>query len=388
MKKKWLIIGVVALLIVGGLYVKGSAKNNSKFIEVKTASVEVGDIQSYLSTTATIKSKDSREYYGLQAKVSEVHVKVGDHVKAGDLLVTYETQDLNTTLRQAEIQYNNAVLQKQELVNQDKQINSKIKELEKEIKELEESNNPMEQAKIETLKQQKNSLQPVSKERLQQMENSVELAKLQVDSTKQRIKENKDRIVAENSGVVTEVTVVTGAMGNAMQPAVVIQDIENLKAVASVGRYDANSVIVGQQTIVRSGSEVLKGEILFVDPVAKRSMSTAGSETLLGIEIDILEKSGSLKVDFGVDVDILLGEAKETVKIPAESIRTDRDGRYYVFVVEDQQAKERDIVVGLQSDMEAQVVGGLEAGEVVILNPRSSIKEGTFVSEEVGGKGR
>jgi len=48
-------------------------------------------------------------------------------------------------------------------------------------------------------------------------------------------------------------------------------------------------------------------------------------------------------------------------------------------LVEEEKAKEKDVTLGLQSDIEAQVLEGLEEGEEVILNPRANIKDGTPV---------
>ncbi|WP_026476528.1 efflux RND transporter periplasmic adaptor subunit [Alkaliphilus transvaalensis] len=388
MKKKWLMIIAIVILLGGGIFARGMVRNRNRFVEVRTSQVALGDLKAYLSTTAIIKSQDSKEYFGLQGRVKEVHVSVGDTVEIGDVLVSYEVQDLTTTLRQAEIQYSNAVLQRQELVNQNKQILDRIRELEEELKELEASDNPLDLTRIEGLKQQKSSLQPISQERLKQADNAVELAQLTVASTKEKISENKDKIVSENRGVVTDVTVVAGGASTGAQPAVIVQDITNLKAEASIGRYDANIVAVGQPAIIKNGNETYQGEVSFLHPVARRSVSAGGNETLLAIEVAIKEEATNLKVDFSVDIDILVGEANHVIKIPAESIRRDRDGRYYVFVVEDQKAREREITLGLESDMEAEVIEGLQVGESIIINPRATLRDGSLVTDEAGGRGR
>lgn len=67
----------------------------------------------YISTT--VKSKSNKEYYGLQAKIKKINVHVGDNVRIGDTLVIYETQDLASTVNQAQIQYENSVLQKKDI---------------------------------------------------------------------------------------------------------------------------------------------------------------------------------------------------------------------------------------------------------------------------------
>lgn len=379
LNKKYLVI-VAAIVILGGVIYGASVGRGPTTTSVRLGEIQVGDISSYLSTTATVKSKDAKEYYGLQAKIEGVHVEIGDSVKKGDTLISYEKQDLETTVRQAEIQYENAILQRDELVKKNKEIEEKIDELEEQISILRGSG-----ADVNALKQQRDALKPISSEGLKQAENSISLAKLSLDASRERLGKSKNSIVSENNGIVTQLNAVEGAIGSSLQPTVVVQNIKELKAVAAVGKYDAEKIALGQRVIVKGGKGEYEGKISFVDPVARKSNAPTGGETTLGIEIDILEAAPELKIDFDVDIDILLGEAKEVLKLPAEAIKVDKGGNYQVFVVENNIAKERQVVIGLQSDTEVQVLEGLEAGEKVILNPGSAIESGINVVEAQEG---
>ena len=77
-------------------------KKNDKSISVKTSNVEIGDISSHLNTTATIKSKTIKEYYGPQLKANKVNFKVGDSVKTRDVIVSYDIQDISNAIKQAD----------------------------------------------------------------------------------------------------------------------------------------------------------------------------------------------------------------------------------------------------------------------------------------------
>lgn len=379
LSKKYLII-VAAIVILSGVIYGASAGRGPTAMSVRLGEIEVGDISSYLSTTATVKSKDAKEYYGLQAKIERVHVEIGDFVKKGDVLISYEKQDIETTVKQAEIQYENAILQRDELVKQNKEIQEKIEELDHQISILRESG-----ADINALKQQREALKPITTERLKQAENSIILAKISLDASRERLAGSKDSIISENDGVVTQLNAVEGAIGSSMQPAVVVQNIEELKAVAAVGKYDAQKIALGQRVIIKGSNRDFEGKITFVDPVARQSTAPTGGETTLGIEIDILEAAPELKIDFDVDIEILLGEAKGVLKLPVEALKVDKDGNYLVFVVENNIVEERQVVIGLQSDTEVQVLEGLEAGEKVILNPGSAVEGGINVVEAQEG---
>ncbi len=376
MKKRYIIVAIALLVLAGGAYRRINNRGPA-LTSVKLGEVAMGDISAYLSTTATVKSKDSMDYYGLQSVIKKVHVTVGSEVKKGDLLISYEGQDLATAVKQAELQYDNSLLQLDELIKQGQEIQERIDELDMQIDILRASG-----ADVSSLKQQRNALSPVSNERLKQAENSVSLAKISLDSARQKLSEAKDVIIAENDGVVTAVSAVEGSVGSSMQPAVTVQNIKELKVVASVGRYDAADITLGQKVDIRGDKGVYEGVVSFIDPVARRSTGASGTETILGIEIDVLEEAPELKVEFDVDIDIRLGEAAGVLKLPAEALRADKSGSYYVYVVENNRAIERQVSIGLQSDMEVEALEGLKLGDKVILNPSSAIKEGSLVSEE------
>ncbi|MBU3143590.1 efflux RND transporter periplasmic adaptor subunit [Clostridium sp. CF012] len=381
MKKKTVIYGLIVIGILSGVFLISEKKNASKIISVKTSIVEVGELKSYISTTATVNSKNSKEYFGLQSKIKKVNVAVGDKVKIGDILVTYETIDLASTVSQAQIQYDNALLAKKDLYNQNDDIKSKISGLAKEIATLEKSLNPADKAKLEGLKQQKGALSPFSSEKLKQTDNSVKLAEISLNSAKQKLVDNKSTIIATNAGVITTLTAIEGAVGNGMEAVVVVQDIESLKAIASLGKYDASKVKIGQEVLVKNGDKTYKGSISFIDPAANKSVGVTGSETTLAVEISILDKAPDLKIDFDVDVDILVGKVASAIKIPSEALKVEKGGKNLVYVVEGNVVRERQVTIGSQSDTEVQITKGIKKEEKVILNPSTSIKEGTIIKE-------
>ncbi|MFD3158476.1 efflux RND transporter periplasmic adaptor subunit [Haloimpatiens sp. FM7330] len=381
MKKKIWFLVISVIVIASLIGIRLINKNKKMYSQVKTTIVNEGGLKAYLSTNGKIESQSSKDYYGVQGKVSKINVKEGQSVKKGDVLINYDVPDLNAAVKQAELQYNNSVLQKDDLLDQKKSVDNKISKLNSEISKLEKSNNPQELAKVETLKQQRDAIPTISEEKIKQAKNGVELAKISLDNAKNNLAKSKSRLICENDGVVTAINVKEGAVDNGMQPALVVKDIQNLKMKISLGKYDISKIKLNQQAIVKSHNKQYKAKVSFIDPAAKEEMSSTGKETFLGIEVKLLEKSDDLKIGFDADVDILVGERKNTLKIPAEAIKVDKKGNNYIYVVKDNKAEERKVSLGLQSDMEVEILKGLKKGEKVILNPSASIKNGTLVKE-------
>ncbi len=380
MKKRVVII--TSIVIIGAITALGIySRKKAEIKQVKTAVVKKGDIQSYLSTTATIKSKNSKEYYGAQLKIQKINVAVGDKVKSGQSLISYDITDLSTQLRQAELQYNNAVLQKQELENQVGNINSKISDLDEKIREAENSKDPSVRALLPSLKQQRDAIQPISNVKVEEANNAIELAKTSLDAANSRLSSVKNGVVSQIDGVVTALNAVEGTTANPAQPLAVVQDLSNLKAQVSLGKYDADKVKIGQEAVIKAPGKSYKGKVAFINPAPTKTQSPTGGETTLLADIDILNVSENLKVDFDTDIDILTAFKANVLRVPAEAIKTDKYGKSYIFINNNGIAQKKDIKTGIKSDVEAEVTEGLAQGDKVILNPSSNITDGTKVRE-------
>jgi len=387
MNKRKATIIIILLISLAIVYVKLFPRK-SDVVKVRVSEVIVGDIRAYMSTSGVVKSKQSKEYFGTQLKVNKINVKVGEVVKKGDVILSYDVEDVKSAEKQARIQYNNALLQQKDIINQRNQINNKISELDNKIKEIENSTNPSKLALLPAYKQQREVLQPISNEKIKQMDNSVSLAKTSLDLAKSRLLLVEKGIVADFNGTITALNVSEGSIPNPAQPVTVLENIDNLKITVSLGRYDASKVKLGQEVVVRDAGKVLKGKVSFINPVAKgtTSMSAVGGDTTLSVDIDILDKSTTLKVNFDVDVDILVSSVNNVIKVPAEAIISDKYDKSYTLVNEGGVAKEREIKIGIQSDTEVEVLEGLKKGDKVILNPGSVVKAGMKIEEIVEDK--
>ncbi|NFB56860.1 efflux RND transporter periplasmic adaptor subunit [Clostridium botulinum] len=353
MKKKTIIITGVILLI--GLFVIlgiSKSKKNSN-ISVKTIKVTKGNVESYLSTTGNVVSKNKKEYFGGQAKVKKVNVKVGDKVKKGQSLLNFDMSELENDRQVAQMEYDNAISQKKALKSQK---NS-----------------------------EQNKMNSITSSQIEQVENAVRLAELKLESVNDKINESEET-VADIDGIVTEVNAQAGGISTGQgQPLVVVENVDDLKVAVSLGKYDSTKVKKGMKAFVKNDDKKYEAKVDFIAPTAKKTVKEAGggNDTTLDCEIYLSKNNTKdLRIGFDVDVDILLGESKNVLKIPLESIKTDKYNKSHVYVVEEGKVKEKPVQLGTQSDMEAEIISGLKSGEKVILNPNASIKTGVSVQEK------
>jgi HlyD family secretion protein len=96
------------------------------------------------------------------------------------------------------------------------------------------------------------------------------------------------------------------------------------------------------------------------------------------VEIELLESHQNLRPGFGVDVEVITGEAKDALLVPADAV-FEMDGRDYVFVVEDEKAVLRQVNVGLGNRDWTQILDGLSEKDTVIVDPPKEVEDGTRI---------
>ena len=181
-------------------------------------------------------------------------------------------------------------------------------DIEAEILRLDGSKDPQDLANLQALIQKRDVMQTISEEKIKMLENSAALAKIGLDTARSRLDDVKDGLISDMEGTVTALNAVEGAPLGMTQPAVVVQDLNNLKGVIYLGKYDAAKISTGQKAVLEYSGYYYDGVVSFISPAAE--INLAAQSAFLMAEIDIANPDALLKVDFDVNADILVGEAK------------------------------------------------------------------------------
>lgn len=103
-KKAPVIIAIVVILLVV-LRMVSCALTPAAAAFVTTTKAVRGDLQESISTSGTVASEEKTVIYApVTGKLGQVNVAAGDAVKAGDVLVSYDMEEMEKTLRQAALQ--------------------------------------------------------------------------------------------------------------------------------------------------------------------------------------------------------------------------------------------------------------------------------------------
>lgn len=178
-------------------------------------------------------------------------------------------------------------------------------------------------------------------------------------------------------------------------PLVEVGDASRLEVVADLLTQDAVHVAAGAPATILTGSSEFPARVRRVEPGARTEISALGvEEQRVDVVLDFVtgtdgDSSGAAAEDasvglaalgdgFRVDARIVLAEREDALRVPTSALFRDGDA-WAVFVVRDGRAERRRLQIGVRGEREAEVLDGLEAGEVVVLYPGDAVRDGVRV---------
>ena len=128
------------------------------------------------------------------------------------------------------------------------------------------------------------------------------------------------------------------------------------------------------------GGRVLEGRVRYVEPQAFTEISALGvEEQRVNVIGDLLDPPGSLGAGYRIEAAIVTWSSEDVLKVPTSAI-FQRDGAWRTFAVEAGRATLREIEIGHRGAEAAEVLGGLEAGDDVIVFPSDLVEDGARVA--------
>jgi RND family efflux transporter MFP subunit len=170
---------------------------------------------------------------------------------------------------------------------------------------------------------------------------------------------------------------------------VALADLATLEVEADVAESNVAKVANGQPaevTVEAIPDRRYKAVLRQVIPTADRTKAT------VMVKVTILDKDKDLKPEMSAKVTFLEPEKKEAapaagapvVLVPKEAVVT-RDGKPTVFIVREDKAVARPVVLGTERQGQVIVKDGLAGGEIVVARPKDDLRDGATV--RVKGQG-
>ena len=139
----------------------------------------------------------------------------------------------------------------------------------------------------------------------------------------------------------------------------------------SLDETDFQSAKVGNRVEVTFDAypnRTFSGAIAEVSPGLESTFGSQAVKVLAILDQDTNTKSVSLPLGLNASVDVISGEATNAVLVPIEALHQTETGNYMVYVQNNGLFEPREVNVGLMDFTSAEIISGLQVGEVVAIS--------------------
>ena len=336
MKKKWLIVGIIIIIIIIALFVGSRFLNKTdeeelteqkiKITPQMITSVERGDLKKTVSTSGYLQPADEKILtFSLNGEIEEVLISAGKRVTEGEVLVRLEKSQQELNYLKAKNAY--------ELI--------KTSGSESEIKE-------------------------------QGLDFQIAQKNLE-DTT----------LKAPFSGLITIVSAKPGDfIGSGNEVAYIIDD-SSYELEVAINEIDSLEIEVGQEAIIILDAFPGREFSGRVEEIHNYTQNVNGVVTLpVTVQLDKADKQ--FKPGFSALVEIIIGRAEGELLVPISAI-LDRKGQKMVVKVVDNKPVQTPVKAGFSDGVYTAIEEGLAEGEEIVINVYEFAQAGSNNNSTRGG---
>lgn len=367
---------ILALLIIAAVgYAAFHRPAPPAFI---TATATQADLEHTVLADGTIEAQ-KQVSVGAQAsgQIKALHVALGDKVSPGQLVAEIDDLTQQNSLRDAQAALKNVQAQRAARLAQlrnDRLTFSRQKDILARGVGA-QADFDAARAALEATEADLNALE-------------AQIVQAQIAENTAQVNLGYTQIRAPMAGTVVAIPVEAGQTVNAVQstPTIIkVADLDTMTIKAQISEADVVNVRTGMPvyfTILGRPGKRYQATLRAVEP-APDSINDESSSALTGSSssnstasaiyynglFDVANPDGVLRISMTAQVYIVLDAIKNALVVPSTALHRAGD-RTTVQVVDAQgEAHERQVTVGLNNNVQAQITAGLKAGEKVVINP-------------------
>ena len=334
-----------------------------------------GDVQETVLATGSLEAQSTTSI-GAQVSgtIQTLPVKLGDTVKAGDLIAQIDSTNQQNAVQSAEAS----------LANMQAQLQAKQADLIGAQAALDRANKlaPQKLVSDADLLTAQSGL-AAAQAAIGELNAQISQAQLAVDDANLAL--SRTKIVAPTDGTIVAVLVTEGQSVNANQTSPTIVKIANLDTMlikAQISEADITKVTPGQKatfTILGDPNTRIAATLLSVEPApdaittADNGLSSTDNAVYYNGLFSVANPDHRLRIAMTAQVTIV-NTAKGALTLPASVLGSAGRNGYYrvgVYVQASGKVKPAEVKVGLNNNITAEISSGLNEGDLVVA-PRTS----------------
>ncbi|WP_295575385.1 efflux RND transporter periplasmic adaptor subunit [uncultured Stenotrophomonas sp.] len=373
---------IAATMAIGAGVAGGWALSGADEAALITAPARVADLEKTVQAVGRVNPK---ELVAVGAQVSgqvkRLHVMLGQHVKAGDLIAEVDSQPQRIALRSAEAA--TSTLRAQHVASQARYAQaSRVFERQSQLV----ASRLVSQEAFETARVARDA----ARADVAALQAQIDQAVTQVETA--RINLGYTRIVSPTDGYIVAIVTKAGQTLNSMQTTptiVMLAQLDTMTVRAEIAEADVELVTPGQplwfSTLGPSGRHY-DARLQQLEPapssIAEVANGNSGGSAQTPKAVyyaglfDVANPGLALKPSMTVKVTIQLARAANALQVPLTALAgtDDRQGnRATVQVVDTKgRTRERAVTTGLRTATAVQILSGLKAGENVVVGHAAS----------------
>jgi len=341
----------------GRINIISLSDEEKKAIEIETVVASYKSITSQLQAMGKVLAHQFRKAivsYAFPARISQIHAKIGDWVKAGQELVTLQSEEVG----KAKSEYYKAVADY----------------------ELAKSNNEREKRLFERgVGAQKNLLTSDAELKVSHANLNAAEKKLHVlGFTEVEVKAIAEThqinpvitLFAPISGKIIQNNAVLGGMIDQSTEVLSIMDPSLLWVDAEIYERDIAKVKIGQSaevTVPAYPTETFTGKISYISDVLKEETRT------ITVRTEVENKSYKLKPGMFANIKISLNHQSQALVIPEEAVLDEKDNKI-VFVKKDGNFYPQLVEIGTKEKGYVEIIKGIQAGDEIVTKGNYQLK--------------
>jgi len=358
--------------VVGWMYLAPSEAR----VEPATLKVTRGDIAETVLASGSLEASNVTSVGAeVSGTIQTLSVKLGDTVKKGDPIA-----QIDSTNQQNAVKSSQAAL-----LNLQAQLQSKQADLSGAQAALDRATTLSTQKLISTADlMTAQSALAAAKAAIASLNAQISQAQLAVDDANLAL--SRTRITAPVDGTIVAVLVTEGQSVNANQtsPTIVkIADLDTMIIKAQISEADVTKVAPGQKatfTILGDPSTKIPATLLSVEPApdaittSDTGLSSTDNAVYYNGLFSVANPDHRLRIAMTAQVTITINAKTGVLTLPASALGTQTpDGGYRVLVYDASSGRVHptDVKVGLNDNITAEIVSGLNEGDLVVM-PRGS----------------
>jgi HlyD family secretion protein len=196
---------------------------------------------------------------------------------------------------------------------------------------------------------------------LKQLELSLSQAQLTLDSARRALEDTK--LVAPMGGTVTLLELTVGERVSAGTTVVELNDLATFVVEINLDETDVAKVGVGQEAVVTLDAfpdEELTGEVTDIAPVA----DVQSGVVLYPVTVQLSPAEVPARVGMTADVGIVTASKADALIVPLRAIQSE-NGKSYVWRQSADGFEKTEVTLGVMTETEVEIAGGLSEGDVV-----------------------